>query len=110
MNLQLKLNEASMSSCHIPIRMCVICRRKFSKSKLFRIVLKESVFRPDPKGCLAGRGAYLCDEQACWLKARQSNCWQKAFRVKNLLFDLKELDLFYENNIKPKNSRIYLFG
>jgi len=47
---------------HIPIRMCVVCRKKKPKDELLR-------FRADgvaPGGSPAeGRGMYLCREAAC---------------------------------------------
>lgn len=54
---------------HIPQRTCVACRQKFDKRRLTRIVhtVDEGVV-VDPTGKQNGRGAYLCDQPACWDK------------------------------------------
>lgn len=55
---------------HIPQRMCVVCREKFDKRRLTRIVrTPEEGVVVDPSGKRNGRGAYLCDQPACWDKA-----------------------------------------
>lgn len=57
---------------HIPQRTCVICRAKFDKRRLTRIVrTPECGTIIDPTGKRNGRGAYLCDQPACWEKALQ---------------------------------------
>ncbi|MDR2056309.1 MAG: YlxR family protein [Desulfovibrio sp.] len=52
-----------------PLRMCVICRRRFSKNTLSRYVcspLGSMVF--DPKKTAPGRGIYLCPDPRCGMK------------------------------------------
>ena len=47
-------------------RTCVVCKTCKDKSELIRIVLKpDGSVAFDPSGKLAGRGAYLCKDQAC---------------------------------------------
>ncbi|MBE2201409.1 MAG: YlxR family protein [Anaerolinea sp.] len=55
---------------HIPQRSCTACRQKFDKRRLTRLVqtADEGVV-VDPTGKRNGRGAYLCDQPACWDKA-----------------------------------------
>ena len=49
-----------------PQRTCVVCKTCRDKSDLIRIVLKEDgSVAFDPSGKMAGRGAYLCKDQAC---------------------------------------------
>lgn len=49
-----------------PQRTCVVCKTCKDKSELIRIVLKpDGSVAFDPSGKLAGRGAYLCKDQAC---------------------------------------------
>ncbi len=55
---------------HVPQRTCVICRRQFDKRRLTRVVrTPDSGVMVDPTGKRSGRGAYLCDQPACWDKA-----------------------------------------
>ncbi len=55
---------------HVPQRMCVICRQKFDKRQLTRIVRTTNMgVIIDPTGKQNGRGAYLCDQLICWDKA-----------------------------------------
>lgn len=54
---------------HIPQRSCVVCRRQVDKRQLTRIVrTPDSGVVIDPTGKRNGRGAYLCDQVACWDK------------------------------------------
>lgn len=52
---------------HIPQRTCIACRQKFEKRRLTRIVsTADSGVIIDPTGKRNGRGAYVCDQPACW--------------------------------------------
>lgn len=66
---------------HIPIRTCSICREKDAKRQLTRLVRTESGVVIDPTGKMPGRGAYLCDQPACWQKAIQSDMLNKALKM-----------------------------
>lgn len=68
---------------HIPQRTCVVCRRTFSKRELNRIIRSpEGEVRYDPTGKAAGRGAYLCNDFACWEKAITGNFLDRALKTK----------------------------
>ena len=54
---------------HAPQRTCVVCRLQYDKRRLTRIVRAPDGVRVDPSGKQNGRGAYLCDQAACWDKA-----------------------------------------
>lgn len=55
---------------HSPQRSCIVCRRQVDKRQLTRVVRTlESGVVIDPTGKRNGRGAYLCDQPACWEKA-----------------------------------------
>ena len=55
---------------HVPQRTCIVCRRQFAKRRLTRVVrTPDSGVLIDPTGKRSGRGAYLCDQVACWDKA-----------------------------------------
>ncbi|MBQ9536941.1 MAG: DUF448 domain-containing protein [Desulfovibrionaceae bacterium] len=50
----------------VPIRMCVICRKRFPKDKLRRYVLSsEQVLILDANKTKPGRGWYVCSDQHC---------------------------------------------
>lgn len=60
-------------SKHVPQRTCIVCREKFDKRRLTRIVrtVDEGTI-VDLTGKRNGRGAYLCDQATCWEKALES--------------------------------------
>jgi predicted RNA-binding protein YlxR (DUF448 family) len=54
---------------HAPQRTCIVCRGQFDKRRLTRIVrTPDAGVLIDPTGKRNGRGAYLCDQAACWDK------------------------------------------
>jgi predicted RNA-binding protein YlxR (DUF448 family) len=53
---------------HIPQRTCVGCRSILPKRSLIRLVCRPEGVQIDPTGKLAGRGAYLHNTRACWVK------------------------------------------
>ncbi len=54
---------------HVPQRTCVGCRTVQAKRTLIRVVRTPAGVQVDPHGKLAGRGAYLHDQRACWERA-----------------------------------------
>jgi predicted RNA-binding protein YlxR (DUF448 family) len=55
---------------HTPLRSCVVCRERFSKRELTRIVRTPiGSVEIDRSGKKNGRGAYLCSSAACWEQA-----------------------------------------
>lgn len=47
---------------HTPERQCILCREKFSKNMLIRIVKNSSGISIDETHKKEGRGAYICRE------------------------------------------------
>lgn len=73
----------NIPSKKVPMRMCVACREMKPKRELLRIVVpsKDSVTavpQIDFKGKLPGRGAYICRNSECFLKAKKSNALGRA--------------------------------
>ena len=66
---------------HVPVRMCVVCRDKAGKRALTRVVRTEQGLQVDSSGKLNGRGAYLCDREACWDTAVKTELLAKALRM-----------------------------
>ncbi len=68
---------------HIPQRTCVVCRRTFPKREVNRIVRSpEGDVHYDPTGKAPGRGAYLCNDLACWEKAVTGHFLDRALKIK----------------------------
>ena len=58
---------------HIPQRSCIVCRQKFDKRQLTRIVCTpEKKVTVDLTGKQRGRGAYVCEQRECWERLLQS--------------------------------------
>lgn len=67
---------------HIAQRTCVVCREVSEKRGLTRLVkTPDEGVVVDLTGKRNGRGAYLCDNPACWEQALHSDILNKALRV-----------------------------
>ncbi|NOZ50511.1 MAG: YlxR family protein [Chloroflexi bacterium] len=66
---------------HTPQRTCIICRRTLAKRELTRIVRTGDGVCIDPTGKMAGRGAYVCDDEACWRQLEASNALARALKT-----------------------------
>lgn len=67
---------------HTPIRTCIVCREKSGKRTLTRVVRAETGLMIDPTGKAHGRGAYLCDNPACWQRAATTDVLANALRAR----------------------------
>ncbi|MGH2535687.1 MAG: RNase P modulator RnpM [Thermomicrobiales bacterium] len=66
----------------MPQRMCVSCRERSAKRALIRLVrTPEGSVEVDPTGKRNGRGAYLCDDPACWERALSSGRLAQALKT-----------------------------
>jgi uncharacterized protein len=90
---------------HIPVRMCVACRRTDAKRGLFRLVRDaDGRVAIDPSGKRPGRGAYLCHDPACWEQALKRRGLERALRIESLqLEDRAALDRV-ARELGPANS------
>jgi len=62
--------------------MCISCRERSAKRTLVRIVrTPEGAIEIDPTGKRNGRGAYLCDDPACWERAIRSESLANALKT-----------------------------
>ncbi|MFV0423635.1 YlxR family protein [Oleidesulfovibrio sp.] len=66
---------------HIPIRTCVICRRRFAKSDLLRYVSPPGEPIGDPVADEAqtqpGRGYYVCSSEQCRQRFPKFRGWRR---------------------------------
>jgi hypothetical protein len=85
---------------HVPQRTCVACRRTGNKRGLVRVVrLADNRVAVDPTGKKAGRGAYVCAEQACWQVALGRRALERALRIDALHGDDREALLAYTHTL-----------
>jgi len=64
----------------IPLRMCLGCQEMKPKRELIRVVKnQQGEISIDFKGKKPGRGAYICNNKDCFLKARKAKRFEKAF-------------------------------
>jgi predicted RNA-binding protein YlxR (DUF448 family) len=62
--------------------MCISCREKSSKRTLTRLVrTPEGAVLIDPTGKANGRGAYLCDDPACWERSLATGSLARALKT-----------------------------
>ena len=67
---------------HIPQRTCIACRQKTDKRRLTRIVCtSDAGIIVDPSGKRNGRGAYVCDQSACWDKIINTDLLTQALKT-----------------------------
>lgn len=66
---------------HVPQRTCVICRQKFDKRQLTRLVRTPDGVFTDSSGKLDGRGAYVCDSDDCRQRLASTDILNKALRT-----------------------------
>ena len=67
---------------HVPQRTCIACKQKKDKRKLNRLVftLDEGLVL-DICGKRDGRGAYICDDPACWDLVAKSKLLDRSLRI-----------------------------
>ena len=64
----------------IPLRMCIACREMKPKKEMLRIVKNAAGdINLDFSGKLPGRGAYICDSEACIKKLAKYRLLHKTF-------------------------------
>ena len=69
-----------MKEKKVPMRMCLGCREMKPKKTLLRIVHgPDGSVTADPTGRKPGRGAYVCPERECILRALKQKQFERAF-------------------------------
>ncbi len=88
---------------HIPQRTCVGCREVLPKRNLIRLVRTDEGVRVDLSGKLPGRGAYLHDQQSCWIRGMKGTL-AKALRTTISEQDLAALQAYTETLTKSNSD------
>ena len=71
-----------MKTKQVPLRMCLACREMKEKKTLIRIVKSPAgEISLDFTGKKNGRGAYICNSEACIQKCCKAKLIHKAFSV-----------------------------
>lgn len=70
-----------MKSKKIPQRMCVGCQEMKNKKELLRVLrTPEGQIILDLTGKKAGRGAYICNSEACFTRAYKEKKLERALK------------------------------
>jgi predicted RNA-binding protein YlxR (DUF448 family) len=80
----------------VPIRRCIACREGKPKRELLRIVKSpENDILIDKTGRMNGRGAYICNNMDCFLKARKTKALNREFKMEipDCIYDTLESQL-----------------
>jgi len=66
----------------VPERMCVGCQQMRAKRELIRVVrAPDGTVTVDPTGKRSGRGAYVCPQEDCLVKAVKARRLERALRT-----------------------------
>ena len=68
-----------MADKKVPLRMCMACRERKPKKEMLRVVKNDSGIHLDFTGKAQGRGAYLCNSEACLKKLLRYKLVNKTF-------------------------------
>ncbi|MGC9337479.1 MAG: DUF448 domain-containing protein [Candidatus Cloacimonadia bacterium] len=67
--------DKASKKAHIPIRSCVVCKKKFAKNRLNRFIIKEGKIIMDASQTSQARGYYCCsaclDKLEKWMEKRK---------------------------------------
>jgi uncharacterized protein len=70
---------------HVPQRTCVACRQGAAKRELVRVVRTAvGAVQIDPTGKVAGRGAYVHQDPACWDQALRRRTLTHALKIETI--------------------------
>jgi len=85
---------------HVPQRTCVVCRQKYDKRQLVRLIVTKDGLSIDLTGRKDGRGAYLCMRAVCWDKALHTQALSKALKTAFTEADRLRLSQFLQEHIQ----------
>lgn len=72
-----------MKKKKVPLRVCAGCQEQKSKKEMIRVVrTPEGTVEIDKTGKKAGRGVYICQNEACLEKAYQEHRLERSLKTK----------------------------
>ncbi|MEI6578145.1 MAG: YlxR family protein [Eubacteriales bacterium] len=80
----------------LPLRKCMGCNEMKPKKELVRVVKSpEGEISLDLKGRKPGRGAYVCHDMSCLVKARKTKRFERIFecQIPEEVYELMEKEL-----------------
>ena len=84
-----------MALRHVPERTCVACRQAKPKRSLVRVVRRtDGSVVVDPTGKQSGRGAYLCQDPACWRAGLGKDVLGRALKTTVVTADREALERY----------------
>lgn len=90
----------------MPLRTCLGCLLIKDKGALFRFTVRDGVLRPDKRGVLGGRGAYICPERVCLEAAyNKKGSFSRTLKEKVGLPDIEEIWKEMTPSIKERQDR-----
>lgn len=100
------MSKSARRQRRVPQRTCVVCRTTTEKRALTRIVrTSDDGVHVDPTGKRSGRGAYLCDNPACWDRALTSDVLARALRTTLTEIDRERLRAAHPAHSAPQTPR-----
>ncbi len=84
----------------IPLRQCIGCGEMKSKKEMMRVLkTPEDTITLDKTGKKNGRGAYLCMDKECLIKARKNKGLERSFKmsIPSDVYDSLEKEFDEEN-------------
>lgn len=81
----------------IPQRMCISCREMKNKKELIRVAYFNGSVSMDTTGKAPGRGAYVCANKDCIIKALKNKLFDKCF---DTTVDVSDKDKLLESLMK----------
>lgn len=90
---------------HVPQRTCVACREIKVKGELIRVVrVADGRVEVDTEDKKAGRGAYLCQTQACWKIGLKGGRLEHSLKITLTMDNREQLIRFGEESLEEQIS------
>lgn len=107
-------NSNSNNLKHVPMRTCIITRKRLPKSELIRLVVDDSLrVRVDLKGKIKGRGANISPDMEIFERALSRGAVEKALKLKRKFSSAEKAELqnqflsaLEEREFRPQNKPV----
>lgn len=65
----------------VPLRKCIACGEMKEKKEMMRVIKSAEEISLDLTGKKNGRGAYLCKQKECLIKAKKNKGLERSFKM-----------------------------